>query len=100
MAKTIDFNRVDIEWVEFRPDANTGEARLRAFGHITNDNGDRLPRDINGWDGVPENVQAAVRTVLRQLMAVRAAHELDVAPQDIESTLDIGPNYLKFKEDE
>jgi hypothetical protein len=97
VPKIVEFTRLDVGWVHFTPDPDTGEAQLQAYGTLTNEQGMSLPREINGWEGVPEKLQAQARAILRQLMAVRAAHELGVDPQDIEKVLDIGPNYLQFK---
>jgi hypothetical protein len=80
MAKTVELNSVTVEWVQFRLPKDDSPPSLEAFGTLTNDAGDAIPRRVIGWDGVSSETMAAVVESLRQLLFERAALELDAMP--------------------
>lgn len=80
MARTISYDRVRIEWVEFKVRADGTTVDLRAAVTVTNANGDERTETITGWDGVSAQQRTGLRTSLGNVLKARLADLLGTNP--------------------
>jgi hypothetical protein len=98
MGVSILFDRVEVDFVEFRPDpTNPGGATLRAHGRVVSATGASIEREIGGWEGIPAQTRAYVEGALQLLMVQRAALELDMDPETAADMLELRNGQLRLK---